>query len=65
MGSKPCRTSDENGIDVVLDQWSVELGGDLPAFMEGAVRDIGRVLVICTDAYIQKAAGDRVASATR
>lgn len=44
-----------NGVDVVFDQWSVDYGDDLPAFMEHGIRDTDRVLVICTDTYIQKA----------
>jgi hypothetical protein len=45
----------EYGIEVILDQWDLRYGDDLPAFMEKAVRDTDRVLVICTDNYIQKA----------
>ncbi|CAB5500561.1 toll/interleukin-1 receptor domain-containing protein [Bathymodiolus thermophilus thioautotrophic gill symbiont] len=25
----------ENGVDVILDQWDLGLGGDIPAFMDG------------------------------
>ncbi len=45
----------KNGIEVVLDQWEVDYGDDLPAFMESAIRNTDRVIVICTDAYIEKA----------
>jgi TIR domain len=45
----------ENGIDVILDQWDVDLGDDLAAFMEQGIRDIDRVIVVCTDNYIRKA----------
>jgi hypothetical protein len=45
----------ENGIDVVLDQWDVAIGDDLPAFMEQAIRNTDRVIAICTDAYVAKA----------
>jgi TIR domain len=45
----------EHGIEVILDQWDLRYGDDLPTFMEKAVRDTDRVLVICTDNYIQKA----------
>lgn len=45
----------ENGVDVVFDQWSVDYGDDLPAFMEKGIRETDRVLVFCTDPYIQKA----------
>lgn len=46
-----------NGIEVVLDQWDVRLGDDLPAFMENAIRRTDRVIAICTDVYVQKANG--------
>lgn len=41
----------EGGIEVVLDQWHLELGARVPEFMERAVRDSDCVLVICTEAY--------------
>jgi TIR domain len=44
-----------HGIDVILDQWDLQYGDDLPAFMEKAIRDTDRILVVCTDNYIQKA----------
>lgn len=47
----------EHGINVVLDQWDVALGDDLAEFMERSIRDTDRVLVICTDKYVQKANG--------
>ena len=43
-----------NGIEVVLDQWDVDLGEDLGAFMENAIRRTDRVIAICTDAYVRK-----------
>lgn len=45
----------ENGIDVMLDQWDVDLGDDLAAFMENAIRHTDRVVAISTDAYVEKA----------
>ena len=45
----------DKGIDVVLDQWDVEFGDDLTAFMENAITTSDRVIVICTDDYIRKA----------
>lgn len=45
----------KNGIEVVLDQWDLKLGDDLPTFMEKAIRETDRVIVISTDGYIQKA----------
>ena len=49
-----CTKLRENGVDVMLDQWDIRLGTDQTVFMEklGAA---DRVLVICTDAYIEKA----------
>jgi hypothetical protein len=41
----------EGGIDVILDQWHLELGARSTEFMERAVRDSNWVLVICTEGY--------------
>ena len=43
------------GVDVILDQWDLRLGDDLTRFMEVGIRDLDRVLVICTDTYVKKA----------
>jgi hypothetical protein len=45
----------ENGIDVILDQWNLAPGADLPHFMEQGAHRADRVLVICTEAYVRKA----------
>lgn len=45
----------ENGIHVFLDQWDLDFGDDLSAFMERGIQDADRVLIICTDNYVQKA----------
>ncbi|MFV3368451.1 toll/interleukin-1 receptor domain-containing protein [Pseudomonas sp. NY15435] len=45
------------GIEVVLDQWDLELGSNLPRFMHDAMNSADRVLVVCTDPYIQKSNG--------
>lgn len=45
----------DNGIEVLLDQWDIELGDDLAAFMEQGIRKTDRVIMICTDAYVEKA----------
>lgn len=45
----------ENGVDVLLDQWDLDFGDDLPSFMEQGITETDRVLVICTDLYIAKA----------
>ncbi len=46
-----------NGIDVVLDQWDLSLGDDLPKFMEKSVSESDRVLMICSEQYVVKADG--------
>lgn len=48
-----------NGVETIFDQWDLRLGDDLPKFMEKAVRDADRVLMICSDIYAQKANGGR------
>lgn len=46
-------------IWLLFDQWDVELGGDLPRFMEAGITDSDRILVICTAAYNDKANNGR------
>ncbi|RKR53705.1 TIR domain-containing protein [Yokenella regensburgei] len=48
-----------NGVDVFLDQWDVGLGDDLTLFMEQGLTEADRVMVICTEPYIQKANAQR------
>jgi hypothetical protein len=45
----------KNGVDIILDQWDVRLGGDLPSFMEGGLTEADRVICICTETYVSKA----------
>lgn len=40
-----------DGIDVILDQWDLVPGEQIPHFMETAVRESDFVLVICTPRY--------------
>jgi len=44
-----------NGVDVILDQWDLNLGGDLPRFMESGLTEADRVLAVCTEPYVRKA----------
>ena len=44
-----------NGVDMILDQWDLSLGSDLPMFMESGLTEADRVLAICTGAYVAKA----------
>ena len=44
-----------NGVEAILDQWDFGLNQDLAQFMEYSIKTADRVLVICTDSYVQKA----------
>ena len=44
-----------NGVDVVLDQWDLKLGSDLPRFMEAGLTTADRVVAVCTEPYVDKA----------
>lgn len=44
----------ENGVNTLLDQWDVQLGSNLIAFMEKGLSNSDRVLVICSDKYNKK-----------
>lgn len=48
-----------DGIDVILDKWDLKEGHDKYAFMESCVSDenINRVLIICDQAYQERADG--------
>lgn len=48
-----------NGVDVLLDQWDLRLGSDLPRFMETGLTGSDRVLAICTTPYVEKANAGR------
>ena len=45
----------QNGVDVILDQWNLSFGDDVPKFMEKSVQNADRVLMICTETYVHKA----------
>ena len=44
-----------HGVDVILDQWDLRLGDDLPFFMENGLSKSNLVLVICSSLYVEKA----------
>lgn len=44
-----------NGVNVILDQWDLTLGSDLPRFMEVGLTTADRVVVVCTEPYVDKA----------
>lgn len=41
----------DDGIDAIIDQTHLDLGGDTPEFMEKSIRDSRYVLVVCTEKY--------------
>ncbi len=43
-----------DGIDLILDEWKVAPGDQLPQFIETAIRDSDFVLMICTPKYQEK-----------
>ena len=45
----------DHGIEVILDQWDLEYGDDIPKFMQRSVTRADRVLMICTETYVKKA----------
>jgi hypothetical protein len=45
----------EKHVQVIFDQWDLEPGDDVPKFMERAVKQADRVLMICTEPYVRKA----------
>ena len=46
-----------DGVEVVLDEWDLNVGNDIYAFMERSVTDdsIDRVLILCDKIYTEKA----------
>lgn len=44
-----------NGVDVVMDQFDLRLGSNLPAYMEAGVSINHKVICVCTKRYVEKA----------
>jgi len=44
-----------SGVDAVIDQWDLRPGDDLAHFMETHLTAADRVLMVCTEKYVQKA----------
>ncbi len=42
------------GIDTILDQWDLDFGADTTKFMEDSIKCADKVLMICTECYVQK-----------
>lgn len=45
----------KSGVDAILDMWDLGPGDDLPSFMERNLASADRVLMICTEKYVEKA----------
>src|SRR4051812_25772594 len=43
-----------DGVNVTLDQWDVQPGDQLSAFMERAVRENDYVIIVCTPTYAER-----------
>lgn len=43
------------GVDIILDQWDLQPGDDLPHFMETHLASADFVLIVCTSKYVEKA----------
>lgn len=44
-----------SGIDAIIDQWELSAGDDLPHFMETQLSTSDRVIMVCTERYVEKA----------
>ncbi|MBP2282972.1 hypothetical protein H4V97_001290 [Flavobacterium sp. CG_23.5] len=44
-----------NGIDAILDQFELQPGADLPHFMETHLSTSDKVIMVCTEKYVEKA----------
>lgn len=45
----------DNGIEARLDMWELGPGDDIARFMERGLKEADRVLMVCTEKYVQKA----------
>lgn len=43
-----------HGVDVILDQWDLRLGGDLAFFMEQGLTQSHMVICVCSENYVDK-----------
>ena len=44
-----------NGIDAIIDQWELQPGDDLPHFMETQLASADKVIMVCSEKYVEKA----------
>jgi len=45
----------KSGVDVILDQWDLDAGDDLASFMTNNLEKSDRVIMVCTENYVNKA----------
>lgn len=43
-----------HGVDIILDQWDLRIGDDLPFFMESGLSSSKLVICVCSESYVQK-----------
>lgn len=43
------------GVDVILDQWDLRIGGDIALYMEHGLNNAALVMCVCSDEYVRKA----------
>src|SRR4051812_1065916 len=44
-----------HGVDATLDQWDLAAGQDMATFMQRGISKSDRVVMVCSDTYVQKA----------
>ena len=44
-----------NGANTTLDQWHLRAGDDIGAFMEQSLENATHIILVCTEAFAQKA----------
>ncbi len=44
-----------NGVDATLDQWDLSPGDDIAVFMEQGLKNATRVVVVCSQKYVERA----------
>lgn len=44
-----------NGIDAIIDQFELQAGDDLPHFMETNLTKADKILMVCSERYVEKA----------
>lgn len=45
----------QRGVNVMLDQWHLQLGEETLHFMERGCRDCNKILIVCTPKYVRRA----------